>query len=187
VASSIPNLVVIRPADANEVVEAWKVAIQRSEGTTALIFSRQNVATLDRQIYSQASGLQKGAYVLADIGDGYPEIILMASGTEVGLIIAAGSRLAAEGINVRLVSFPSWELFEVQDVSYSEEVFPSSIPVRLAVEAGVAQGWEKWVGDKGEIISIERFGASAPYSINLEKFGFTVENVIAEAKVLLMR
>jgi transketolase len=184
---SIPNLVVIRPADANEVGEAWKVAIQRREGTTALIFSRQNVSTLDRKIFSPASGLAKGAYILADIGDGDPEIILMASGTEVGLIVDAGSRLAAEGMNVRLVSFPSWELLEKQDASYRQDVFPSSIPARLAVEAGVAQGWARWVGDKGGVISIERFGASAPYSVNLEKFGFTVERVMAEAKALLMK
>jgi transketolase len=182
---SIPNLVVIRPGDANEVGEAWKIALQRSEGTTALIFSRQNATTLDRQIFNPASGLKRGAYILADMGDGDPDIILMASGTEVGLIVNAGSRLVAEGINVRLVSFPCWELFEIQDESYQLSVLPPSIPVRLAVEAGVAQGWERWFGDRGGMISIERFGASAPYSVNLDQFGYTVENVIKQAKVIL--
>lgn len=182
---SIPNLVVIRPGDANEVGEAWKIALQRSEGTTALIFSRQNATTLDRQIFNPASGLKRGAYILADMGDGDPDIILMASGTEVGLIVNAGSRLVAEGINVRLVSFPCWELFEIQDESYQLSVLPPSIPVRLAVEAGVAQGWERWFGDRGGMISIERFGASAPYSVNLDQFGYTVENVIKQAKVIM--
>jgi transketolase len=150
-----------------------------------LIFSRQNATTLDRQIFNPASGLKRGAYILADMGDGDPDIILMASGTEVGLIVNAGSRLVAEGINVRLVSFPCWELFEIQDESYQLSVLPPSIPVRLAVEAGVAQGWERWFGDRGGMISIERFGASAPYSVNLDQFGYTVENVIKQAKVIL--
>jgi transketolase len=182
---SIPNLVVIRPADANEVREAWIVAIERRTGPTALILTRQDVPTLDRQIYAPASGLRRGAYVLADFGDGEPQLILMASGSEVSLIVSAGERLAAEGVNVRLVSFPSWELFEVQDQGYQDSVLLPQVGARLAVEAGVAQGWERWVGDRGAVISVEKFGASAPYQVIFEKYGFTVEHVIARARILL--
>jgi transketolase len=182
---AIPNLVVIRPSDANEVVEAWKVTIFRRDGPTALVFSRQSVPTIDRDIYSSAQGLLKGAYVLADFGDGDPDLILMASGTEVDLIIKAGERLAADGINVRLVSFPSWELFSEQDEYYRDSVLPSSIKARVAVEAGVSQGWKHWVGDLGDIVSVDRFGASAPYKTIYDKYGLTFENVIERAwKVL---
>jgi transketolase len=178
---AIPNLVVIRPGDANETVEAWKVAIARRNGPTALIFSRQEAPTLDRGIFTPASELARGAYVLADIGDGKPELILMASGTELGLAVKAGLRLAAEGVCVRLVSFPSWELFEVQEEEYHNAVLPPEVTARLAVEAGVRQGWERWVGDRGAILSQERFGASAPYQRVYAEFGFTVENIIEKA------
>jgi transketolase len=183
---AIPNLVVIRPADANEVTEAWKEAISRRHAPTALILTRQAVPVLDRSIYTSAEGLHKGAYVLADMGDARPELILMASGSEVCLITEAGARLASEGVNVRLVSFPSWELFEAQGEVYRNEVLPPEITPRLSVEAAVAQGWEKWVGDHGACISIERFGASAPYKTIFEHFGFTVDNVIQRARQLLM-
>ena len=182
---AIPNLVVIRPGDANEVTEAWKVAINRRCAPTALILSRQAMPTLDRSIYAPASGLSKGAYVLADLGDSDPEIILMASGSEVSLIVEAGIRLASEGVNVRLVSFPCWELFEAQDESYREQVLPAAIKSRLSVEAGVSLGWKRWVGDAGDSISVERFGASAPYKVIFEKFGFTVDNVFNQACQLL--
>jgi transketolase len=182
---AIPNLVVIRPCDANETVEAWKWAIGHRGGPTALILTRQAVPILDRSIYTPASELARGAYVLADIGDVQPELILMASGSEVGLIIEAGLRLAAEGVNVRLVSFPSWELFEAQEAEYRQAVLPPSVRARLAVEAGAAQGWERWVGDGGAVIAMDRFGASAPAKVLLEQFGFTVENVIAKARELL--
>jgi transketolase len=178
---AIPNLVVIRPADANETAEAWRTAVKRRNGPTLLALTRQAVPTIDRSIYAPASGLQKGAYVLADMGEKDPELILMASGSEVGLIIAAGAKLAAEGINVRLVSFPSWELFAAQDAKYREEVLPEKITARLAVEAGVGQGWERWVGNKGACISIDGYGASAPAKILFEKYGFTVENIIEQA------
>jgi transketolase len=141
---------------------------------------------LDRTIYSPADGLQKGAYVLADMGEGKPELILMASGSEVSLITEAGGRLASEGINVRLVSFPSWELFQAQDDSYQNQVLPPEITLRLSVEAGVSLGWEKWVGDKGACISVERFGASAPYKIIFEHYGLTVDNVIQQAQQLII-
>jgi transketolase len=182
---AMPNLVVIRPGDANESVEAWKVAIERREGPTALLFTRQNVPTLDRSIYAPASGLSKGAYVLADLGDQAPEIILMASGSEVGLIVEAGARLAAEGINVRLVSFPSWELFEMQPAEYRQQVLPRSIWARISVEAGVALGWSRWVGEGGETISIEEYGASAPYQTIYQHYGLTVEAIQERARRLL--
>jgi transketolase len=182
---AIPNLVVIRPADANEVTEAWKVAISRRHAPTALIFTRQAIPVLDRTIYAPADGLQHGAYVLADMGDAGPELILMASGSEVSLITEAGARLASEGVNVRLVSFPSWELFKAQDEAYRSEVLPLEIKTRLSVEAAVSQGWEKWVGDHGDSISVERFGASAPYKIIFENYGLTVDNVILRARQLM--
>jgi transketolase len=184
---AIPNLVVIRPADANEVTEAWKVAISRRHGPTALIFTRQAVPVLDRAIYAPAEGLKRGAYVLADMGDALPELILMASGSEVSLITEAGARLVSEGVNVRLVSFPSWELFESQDEGYRNRVLPPEIKSRLSVEAAVSQGWEKWVGDQGDCVSIERFGASAPYKVIFENFGLTIDNVIFRAQKLLIK
>ena len=182
---AIPNLIVIRPADANEVREAWIAAIRNRHQPTALALTRQAVPVLDRSTFAPASGLQRGAYVLADLGGAKPQIILMASGSEVALIVDAGYTLAAEGYNVRLVSFPSWELFEQQDQSYRDEVLPPSIKRRLAVEAGVAQGWHRYVGDQGRIISIERFGASAPYKKIYEEFGLTAANILKEARNLL--
>jgi transketolase len=182
---AIPNLVVIRPADANEVTEGWKVAISRRSGPSTLILTRQAVPILDRSIYAPANGLWKGAYVLADMGDSDPELILMASGSEVHLIIEAGIRLVSEGVNVRLVSFPSWELFEAQDETYRNQVFPPQIKARVSVEAGISQGWERWVGDSGECISIERFGASAPYKVIFENFGLTADNIIDRARQVL--
>ncbi len=184
---AIPNLVVLRPADANEVTEAWKIAISRRHGPTALILTRQAIPVLDRTIYAPADGLQKGAYVLADLGDSKPELILMASGSEVCLISDAGARLASEGFKVRLVSFPSWELFQAQDEEYRRMVLPPDIKMRLSVEAGVSQGWEKWVGDSGACISVERFGSSAPYKVIFEHYGFTVDNVIQRAKQLMLK
>lgn len=182
---AIPNLVVIRPCDANEVVECWKTGIERTEGPTAFAYTRQKVPIIDRSKYAKAEGLHRGAYVLADLGDGDPELLLMASGSEVHLIVEAGEKLAKEGISVRLVSFPSWELFEQQDEEYRKSVIPPDLPARLAVEAGVSLGWDRWIGEEGEIISVEEFGSSAPYEVVFEKYGFTVSNVIAKAKSLL--
>ncbi len=149
----------------------------------ALILSRQAVPTLDRSRFAPAEGLRRGAYVLADFGE--PQVILMASGSEVGLVVAAAERLAAEGVGVRVVSFPSWELFLEQDEAYRESVLLPNVKARVAAEAGVRLGWERWVGEKGAILSVERFGASAPGKVVMEKFGFTVENVIAKAKEVL--
>ncbi len=185
---AIPNLVVIRPADANETREAWRVAVQRQDGPTLLALTRQNVPTIDRKVYASAEGLHKGAYILADLGQGeVPEIILMASGSEVSLIIAAGIHLANQNHCVRLVSFPCWELFEKTSRQYQNAVLPPQVKTRLAVEMGVGLGWKKWVGDEGEVISIETFGASAPYQKLLEEYGFTVANVIAKAEKLLKK
>jgi len=184
---TIPNLVIIRPADANEVSEAWRAAIKRRNGPTVLALTRQNVPTLDRKTYSSASGLQRGAYVLKDTGTAEPEIILMASGSEVDLIVRAGEALAAKGVGVRIVSFPSWELFEVQGQAYQDSVLPPKTSARIAVEAGVSQGWEKWVGERGAVISMKSFGASAPYKVLFEKYGFTVENVVTTAMRMLGR
>ncbi|MDP1714014.1 MAG: transketolase [Anaerolineales bacterium] len=171
----IPNLVVIRPADANETVKAWKVAVERRDGPTLLALTRQAVPTLD----TISAQVEKGAYVLKDFGK--PEIILMASGSEVSLILEAAQKLADEGWGVRVISFPSWELFEKQDEAYRESVLPKHIQKRLAVEAGAGLGWERYVRS---VISIERYGASAPAKVIFEKFGFTVENVVAKAKEL---
>jgi transketolase len=182
---TIPKLIVIRPADANEVSEAWRLAISRRDGPTALALTRQNLPILDREVFSSASGLQRGAYVLADLGDGRPEIILMASGSEVSLIIEAGKRLAVGGVNVRLISFPSWELFASQDQEYKDSVLIPNVQARLSIEAGISQGWDRWVGDRGTIISIERYGASAPYETIYEKLGLSVENVVNNAKGIL--
>jgi len=182
---AIPNLTVIRPADANETSEAWRAAVTKKDGPTLLALTRQSVPTLDRGAYADAQGLQQGAYVLADLGNGEPEIILMASGSEVSLVLVVGQKLAAENHNVRVVSFPSWELFKNTSNEYQESVLPGAIKTRLAVEMGVAMGWEKWVGDEGMIISIERFGASAPYKILMEKYGFTVDDIYQAAKSLI--
>ncbi|MBI3152907.1 MAG: transketolase [Chloroflexi bacterium] len=170
----IPNLVVLRPADANETAAAWKIAIERRNGPTVLALTRQAVPTLETPVQ-----VEKGAYVLKDFGK--PEMILMASGSEVGLILEAAQKLADEGKGVRVVSFPSWELFEKQDEAWRESVLPKNIQKRLAVEAGASLGWERYACS---VISIERYGASAPAKVIFEKLGFTVENVVAKAKGL---
>ncbi len=182
---AIPDLVVLRPADANEVSQSWKIALERKDGPTLFALSRQNLPTLDRSQYASAVNVSKGAYTLKDFGSGKPQIILMASGSEVSLIIKAATQLESEGINARVVSFPSWELFNAQDDQYKQSVLDPSIPARIAVEAGVSQGWEKWVGDHGLIIALDHFGASAPANVLFEKFGFTVENIIDKAKSLI--
>ncbi|MDF1520046.1 MAG: transketolase [Brevefilum sp.] len=180
----IPNLVTIRPADANETAQAWRFAIQH-HGPVALILSRQNLPTIDRNTFSEAEGLFKGAYVLADMGQDEPELILMASGSEVDLILRAASSLAAEGVNVRVVSFPSWEIFSQQDQTYKDQVLPPNVRARIAVEAGSSMGWHRWVGDRGKVIGIDKFGASAPGDLVMENYGFTVANVIDKAFDLL--
>jgi transketolase len=180
----IPNLVTIRPADANETAQAWRFAIKHRE-PTAILLSRQNLPTIDRGQYSEADGLLQGAYVLADMGDAEPELILMASGSEVDLIVRAAGNLAAEGVNVRVVSFPSWELFKRQDQEYRDSVLLPNVKARLAVEAASPFGWERWVGDHGRVIGIDQYGASAPGDRVMHEYGFTVAHVIDRALELL--
>ncbi len=181
---AIPNLVVIRPADANETSQAWRVALERRHGPTALLLTRQKIPIFDRTTLAPASGLRQGAYVLAD-SDGQPDIILIASGSEVALVLGAREALAQRGVRARVVSMPSWELFEAQPAEYRAQVLPPQVTARLAVEAAIPLGWERYVGDRGAVIGMERFGASAPYQVLLEKFGFTVENVTQRALQLL--
>lgn len=172
---AIPNMVVIRPGDANEVREAWKAAMENAHGPVALIFSRQNMPTMDRSEMAPAANTAKGAYVLADLGKGKPEVILMASGSEVYLIVEAGKKLAEEGVAVRLVSFPSWELFEAQDEAYRQSVLPADLTRRVSIEAGVTMGWEKYAS---KVIGLNHYGASAPYQTVYNNFGLTAEAVV---------
>jgi transketolase len=180
---AIPNLVVIRPGDANETSAAWMVALNQTNKPTALILTRQNLPVLPFTVGEPESlpPVDRGAYILANMGDGEPELILMASGSELSLVVDAAIQLTTKGINVRVVSFPSWELFTAQDQDYRDNVLPPKITARLAVEAGVSLGWDRWVGDKGKIISIDRFGASGPAKVLFEKYGFTVENIVEKA------
>ena len=180
----IPGLITLRPADANETAQAWRFAIEHKE-PVALVLSRQKLPTIDREIFAPAEELFKGAYVLADLGEGDPELILLASGSEVNLILRAAESLAAEGLNVRVVSFPSWEIFAQQDQAYRDRVLPPAVKNRLAVEAGSSFGWERWTGDRGRIIGIDKFGASAPGDIVMQDYGFSVANVIKQALALI--
>jgi len=183
---SIPNLTVLRPADANEVVHAWRFAIEHRSGPVALILARQKVPLIDRAKYASAEHLVKGAYVLAESSK-EPAVILIGTGSEVQFVIGAYEQLAKEGIAARVVSMPSWELFERQSQEYRNSVLTPSIKNRLAVEAGSPMGWQKYVGDGGSIIGISKFGASAPYEAVYREYGFTVENVLKKAKELLAR
>ncbi len=184
---AVPNLLVMRPADANEVVEAWKVAIEQRHRPSLLALTRQAVPVFDRQVTASAAGVAKGAYVLASSGKKTPDIILMGSGSEVYLAYEAGKRLADEGFSVRVVSFPSWDLFEDQDEAYRESVLPKAVTTRLSVEAGATLGWDRYVGPAGKIIGLDHFGASAPYKTIFEHFGFTVDNVYNQARALLKK
>ncbi|HEV8314006.1 MAG TPA: transketolase [Burkholderiaceae bacterium] len=182
---AIPGPTVLRPADANETAVAWKVAIESRDRPVLLALSRQDLPTLDRSRLASAEGLRRGAYVLSDAKNGRPALILIASGSEVALIVAAAERLQAEGIGVRCVSMPSWDLFDAQPQSYRDEVLPPRVTARLAVELGVAQGWHRHVGERGDMLGVERFGASAPAETLLREYGFTVDAVVARARRLL--
>lgn len=175
---ALPNLSLIRPADANETRIAWQCAIENTSKPTALVLTRQAVPTLDRKTYASEEGLRKGAYVLGELGKGSPKVTLMASGSEVGLIVKAGEVLSGKGVSCRLVSFPSWDLFEQQTEESQQKVLPKTDNLRIAVEAGSTLGWEKYVGADGIVVGINRFGASAPGSVLFEKFSFTVENIV---------
>jgi len=183
---SIPNITVIRPADANEVACAWKIAIEHKGGPVALALSRQKLPLIDRSKYAPAENLARGAYVLAESSKP-PAMILIGTGSEVQLVIAAYEQLAKEGVAVRVVSMPSWELFEAQPKEYRDSVLPPQVKKRLAVEAGSPMGWHKYVGDQGEILGITKFGASAPLAAIMKEYGFTIENVVRKAKELRSR
>ncbi len=179
---AMPNLIVLRPADANEVTEAWKIIAKLQHEPVALVLTRQAVPTFDRTKYAPASGTARGAYVLADAPDGKPDVILMATGSEVSLCVEAYERLKEEGVAARVVSMPSWEIFEQQDTAYKESVLPSSVTARVSVEMAATFGWERYVGLKGRMVGMHRFGASAPLKDLLKFFGFTADAVVAEAR-----
>ncbi|MCH9006414.1 transketolase, partial [candidate division KSB1 bacterium] len=176
------NLTVIRPADANEVVYAWRAALERKDGPTMLVLTRQKLSIFDRNKLASADGLLQGAYVLSPATGAKPDVILIASGSEVELVVAAQAKLAEEQVDARVVSMPSWELFAAQTEAYRNEVLPPEVKARLAIEAGSPFGWRQWVGDAGAIIGIEKFGASAPAEAVYENYGLTVENVVVQAK-----
>ena len=182
---AMPNMMVLRPGDANEVVEAYKVILQHKHGPSSLVLTRQAVPTLDRTKYAPASGVARGAYVLADATGGKPDLILMASGSELSLCVDAYERLKTEGVKARVVSMPCWELFEQQDAAYKTNVLPQSVTARVSVELGATLGWERYVGAKGKMVGMHSFGASAPLKDVLKKFGFSADNVVAAAREVL--
>ncbi|MBW2108769.1 MAG: transketolase [Deltaproteobacteria bacterium] len=184
---AIPNLVVLRPADANETAQAWKLALTRKHGPTALVLTRQKLPVIDTTRYAPAEGLLRGAYVLAGGDHPAPQLLLIATGSEVHLALGAYEHLTQEGIAARVVSMPSWEVFEAQDDAYRNQVLPPDLKARIAIEAGVPMGWERYVGQTGRIIAIDHFGASAPGGVLTKAFGFTVEAVTAAAKQILGR
>ncbi len=180
---AIPGLAVFRPADANEVRECWKAAIEW-DGPAALALTRQGVPTLDRNTLASAAKAKRGAYILREAGGGGPDVILVATGSEVSIALEAAEVLEAEGASVRVVSMPCWELFAQEDEDYQREVLPKETP-KVVVEAGIRQGWDRWVGNDAAFVTVEKFGASAPYQVLYEKYGITAENVVAEAQRLL--
>jgi transketolase len=184
---AIPGLVTLRPADANEVVEAYRYILQLRHKPVVLVLSRQPLPTFDRTKYAPASGLARGAYVLADAAGGNPEIILIASGSEVSLAVDAHETLGAEGIRSRVVSMPSWDIFDHQSQDYRDSVLPPVVKARIAIEQASTFGWERYTGASGEIIGMKTFGASAPLKELQKKFGFEPERVVAAAKALLDR
>jgi transketolase len=182
---AIPGLVTLRPADASEVVEAWRVIAEFRHEPVALILTRQAVPTLDRTRYAAAEGLRRGAYILADADDGRPEVLLLATGSEVALCVEAYETLTADGIKARVVSMPSWEMFEHycrDHPEYREQVLPTSVTARVSVEKGSTLGWARYVGASGYSVGMETFGASAPLKELQKKFGFTPENIVTAAK-----
>jgi len=182
---AMPNMMVLRPGDSNEVVEAYKVILQHKHGPSTLVLTRQAVPTLDRAKYAPASGVAKGAYVLADAVGGKPEVILMASGSELSLCVDAYEKLKAEGVKARVVSMACWELFEQQDAAYKTSVLPPDVTARVSVEMASTFGWERYTGAKGKIVGMRSFGASAPLKDLLKKFGFSADNVVAAAREVL--
>jgi transketolase len=184
---AMPNLLVLRPGDANETVEAWRIAMQHKAGPVGLVLTRQKLPVLDRTALAPAAGTARGAYILIDAGEGSPELILIATGSEVSLALAAHRQLTGEGIRSRVVSMPSWELFEAQPTEYRQAVLPPAVRARVSVEAGSPFGWERYVGPGGAIIGVDRFGASAPGPEVMARYGFTVGHVVSTAKAVLAR
>jgi transketolase len=182
---AIPNLTVLRPCDAAETAEAWRFVLTKKRGPVAMVLTRQAVPTLDRKSFAPSEGFHRGAYVLLDPREGRPNVILLASGSEVHIAIEAAKRLEVKGASPRVISFPSWELFHEQPESYQAQVLPREITARVAIEAGVTQGWHHYVGEKGEIVGLNHFGASAPYKTLYEKFGLTADKVVEKALRLL--
>jgi len=182
---AVPNLTVLRPCDATETVEAWRHCLESNGGPVALALTRQAVPVLDRGLFGAAEGLHRGAYVLSDWAEGDPEVILIGTGSEVHLALEAAKRLEGKGIRARVVSMPSWELFDIQPDEYRSQVLPHHVRARLAVEAGVAQGWSRYVGEEGGVIAIDRFGASAPHRTLFESFGFTADRIVERALEIL--
>jgi len=178
---AIPNLTIIRPADANETVQAWKVALEKRDGPVFLALTRQALPVYDRSKMGDAAGLTKGAYVLLDTDKVYPDVILIGSGSEVQFAVEAQAKLAEQGIGARVVSMPSWELFEQQPEEYRDSVLPPTVKARVAIEAGVLLGWERWVGAYGTVIGMDHFGVSAPYKTIYQHLGFTADNVVLRA------
>jgi transketolase len=184
---AMPGLTLIRPADANEVVEAYRYIMQLRHRPAVLVLSRQPLATLDRKKYAPASGVSRGAYVLADAPGGKPDVVLIATGSEVSLAVDAHERLAADNIRTRVVSMPSWDIFERETQEYRDSVLPPEISARVAIEQASTFGWERYVGTTGQVIGMQTFGASAPLKALQQEFGFTVDNVVAAAKAQLKR
>jgi transketolase len=182
---AVPGLTVIRPGDANETAVAWRVALEAGDRPVALVLTRQNVRTLDRSECAAADGLRRGAYVLTDASNGGPDVILIATGSEVGLIMAARQMLQDRNVIARVVSMPSWDLFDAQPQSYRDQVLLPAVHARLAVEAGAAQGWHRYVGDRGDVLGVDRYGASAPGDVVMREYGFIAENVCKRAMALL--
>jgi transketolase len=181
----MPNLVVIRPADANETAYAWKFALEYTDGPVAICLSRQGLLVIDQQKYGKASNLDKGAYAVVNCDK--PDVLLLATGSEVAVAIAAAEKLAAEGTKARVVSMPSWELFDRQSQEYRDSVLPPSVKARVAVEAAMQMGWSRWLGCQGKFIGLATFGESAPAKAVFAKFGITPENVIKTAKEVITR
>jgi transketolase len=177
---SIPNLLTFRPADANETAQAWKYVLENRDGPAALLLTRQGLTVLDQEKYGPATNVSKGAYVLVSADN--PDVVLLASGSEVVLAVEAAEKLAVENITAQVVSMPCWELFEKQSQEYKDSVIPPQVKARIGIEAGVELGWSKWLGDNGVFIGMSSFGASAPAKICFEKFGITVDNVVTAAK-----
>jgi transketolase len=184
---AIPHLVLLRPGDANEVVEAYRVVMQLRHQPAAIVLSRQPLPTLDRSKYASAAGVARGAYVMADATGGTPEIILIGTGSEVALVVGAHEVLTSQGIRSRVVSMPSWDLFEHQPKSYRDSVLPPNVTARIAVEQGSVLGWDRYVGAAGKVIGMTTFGASAPLKALQQKYGFEPERVVAAARELLGR